>query len=178
MHSYIILVFVSTQTFLRRRSSACWSPEASSSTWSTSSLTRGTTLGRYSVVEHSNSSTSPISAAQLYFCSWNGDFFFFKQVDAKKYILFRNPSFYVFWLTKYPVALLGNFIRHVCLTEALLWVLCVLAAHVHVVVVYHVTIVAIGHVLLKKFWPFGTRLRSTHCREFNFLKLCRPAYFT
>ena len=38
----------------------------------------------------------------------------------------------------------------------------------HVVVVYgHVTIVAIGHGLLKKFWPFGTRLRSTHCREFN-----------
>ena len=32
-----------------------------------------------------------------------------------------------------------------------------------VVVVYHVTIVAIGHGLLKKFWPFGTRLRSTHC---------------
>ena len=24
----------------------------------------------------------------------------------------------------------------------------------HVVVVYHVTIVAIGHGLLKKFWPF------------------------
>ena len=46
-----------------------------------------------------------------------------------------------------------------------------------VVVVYHVTIVAIGHGLLKKFWPFGTRLRSTRCREFNYLKLCRPAYF-
>ena len=30
------------------------------------------------------------------------------------------------------------------------------------------TIVAIGHGLLKKFWPFGTRLRSTHCREFNY----------
>ena len=39
------------------------------------------------------------------------------------------------------------------------------------------TIEAIGHGLLKKFWPFGTRLRSTHCREFNYLKLCRPAYF-
>ena len=38
-----------------------------------------------------------------------------------------------------------------------------------VVVVYHVTIVAIGHGLLKKFWPFW--LRS---REFNYLKLCRP----
>ena len=24
---------------------------------------------------------------------------------------------------------------------------------------------------------FGTRLRSTHCREFNYLKLCKPAYF-
>ena len=23
----------------------------------------------------------------------------------------------------------------------------------------------------------GTRLRSTHCREFNYLKLCRPAHF-
>ena len=40
-----------------------------------------------------------------------------------------------------------------------------------VVVVYHVTIVAIGHGMLKIFWPFGTRLRSTHCREFNYLKL-------
>ena len=29
----------------------------------------------------------------------------------------------------------------------------------------------------KKFWPFGTRLRSTHCREFNYLKLYRPSYF-
>ena len=47
----------------------------------------------------------------------------------------------------------------------------------YVVVVYHVTIVAIGHGLMKKFWPFGTTLRSTHCREFNCLKLCRPAYF-
>ena len=46
-----------------------------------------------------------------------------------------------------------------------------------VVVVYHETIVAIGHGLSNKFWPFGTRLHSTHCREFNYLKLCRPAYF-
>ena len=45
------------------------------------------------------------------------------------------------------------------------------------IVIYHVTIVANGHGLLKKCWPFGTRLRSTHCREFNYLKLCRPAYF-
>ena len=34
-----------------------------------------------------------------------------------------------------------------------------------------------GHGLLKKFWPFGNRLRSTHCREFLYMKLCRPAYF-
>ena len=45
-----------------------------------------------------------------------------------------------------------------------------------VVVVYHVTIVAIRHGLLKKFWPFGTRLRCKHCREF-LLELCRAAYF-
>ena len=49
-------------------------------------------------------------------------------------------------------------------------------ASTSVVVVYHVTIVTIGHGLLKKFWSFGTSLRSTHCREFNHLKLCRPAY--
>ena len=24
---------------------------------------------------------------------------------------------------------------------------------------------------------FGNRLRSTHCRQFNYLKLCRPTYF-
>ena len=34
-----------------------------------------------------------------------------------------------------------------------------------------------GHWLLKKFWPFGNRLRSTHCREFLCMKLCRSAYF-
>ena len=28
----------------------------------------------------------------------------------------------------------------------------------------------------RNFGLFGTKLRSTHCREFNFLKLCRPAY--
>ena len=27
------------------------------------------------------------------------------------------------------------------------------------------------HWLLKNFWPFGNRLRSTHCREFLFMKL-------
>ena len=41
-----------------------------------------------------------------------------------------------------------------------------------VVVVYHVIIVAIGHGLLAY-----DRLRSTHCREFHHLKLCRSAYF-
>ena len=46
-----------------------------------------------------------------------------------------------------------------------------------VVVVYHVTIVSIGNGLVKKFWPFGNRLRATHCREFLYMKLCRPAYF-
>ena len=46
-----------------------------------------------------------------------------------------------------------------------------------VVVVYHVTNVAIGHGLLKEILAFGTRLRSTHCRKYNYLKLCRPAYF-
>ena len=35
------------------------------------------------------------------------------------------------------------------------------------------TIVAIGHGLLKKFWAFGTRLRSTHCREFNFILIIK-----
>ena len=29
--------------------------------------------------------------------------------------------------------------------------------------------------LLKKFWPLGNRLRSTHYREFLYMKLCRPA---
>ena len=40
-------------------------------------------------------------------------------------------------------------------------------------VVYHVTIVAIGHWLLKKFWPLvlSCVLRTA------LLKLCRPAYF-
>ena len=33
-----------------------------------------------------------------------------------------------------------------------------------VVVVYQGTIAAIGHGLLKKFWPFGNMLRSAHCR--------------
>ena len=35
------------------------------------------------------------------------------------------------------------------------------------VVVYYSTIVEIGHGLFKKFCPFGTRLPSTHCREFR-----------
>ena len=36
-----------------------------------------------------------------------------------------------------------------------------LSIYVVVVVVYHVTIVAIGNGLLKKFWPIGNRLLST-----------------
>ena len=36
-----------------------------------------------------------------------------------------------------------------------------------VVVVYHVAIVAFVHGLLEKFWPFGNRLRSTHCRAYR-----------
>ena len=45
----------------------------------------------------------------------------------------------------------------------------------NVVVVYHVTIVAIGHGLLKKFWPMviGCVLRMAG----SYSKLCRPAYF-
>ena len=41
----------------------------------------------------------------------------------------------------------------------------------------YLTIVAIGHELLKKFLAYGNRLSSTHCREFHYFKLCRPAYF-
>ena len=40
------------------------------------------------------------------------------------------------------------------------------------IVIYHVTIVAIGHGMLKKFWPFGNRLRSTHCRSRDILNGC------
>ena len=46
-----------------------------------------------------------------------------------------------------------------------------------VVVVYHITIVAIEHGFVEEILAFGTRLHSTHCREFNYLKLCSPAYF-
>ena len=31
--------------------------------------------------------------------------------------------------------------------------------------------------VVEEILAFGNRLRSTHCREFNYLKLCRPAYF-
>ena len=31
--------------------------------------------------------------------------------------------------------------------------------------------------VVEEILAFGTRLLSTHCREFNYLKLCRPAYF-
>ena len=46
-----------------------------------------------------------------------------------------------------------------------------------VVVVYHVTIVSIGHWLFKKFWlmVIGCVLRPAW--SFLILELCRPAYF-
>ena len=47
----------------------------------------------------------------------------------------------------------------------------------YVAVVYHVTIVASGHELKKKFWPFGNRLHSTHCREFIYVKLKRTVKY-
>ena len=31
--------------------------------------------------------------------------------------------------------------------------------------------------VVEEILAFGTRLRSRRCREFNYLKLCRPAYF-
>ena len=31
--------------------------------------------------------------------------------------------------------------------------------------------------VVEEILAFGNGLRSTHCREFNYLKLCRPAYF-
>ena len=48
---------------------------------------------------------------------------------------------------------------------------------VSVVVVHHVTIVAIDMGCWRHFGLFGNMLRSTHCREFLYVKLCRPAYF-
>ena len=48
--------------------------------------------------------------------------------------------------------------------------------HSRCVVVYHVTIVAMD-IGWRNFGLFGNRLRSTHCREFLYVKLCRPAYF-
>ena len=47
----------------------------------------------------------------------------------------------------------------------------------YVDVVYHVIIVAIGTLVVKDILAFGNRLRSTHYREFLYMKLCRPAYF-
>ena len=45
-------------------------------------------------------------------------------------------------------------------------------------VVYRVTIVAIVPWVVEEILAcFGSRLHSTHCREFLFVKLCRPAYF-
>ena len=50
--------------------------------------------------------------------------------------------------------------------------------HVVVAVVYHVTIEAIGHGLLKKFWPMviGCVLRTLQGVPL-FETICRPAYF-
>ena len=31
--------------------------------------------------------------------------------------------------------------------------------------------------VVEEILAFGTRLRSTQCKEFKYLKLCRPAYF-
>ena len=31
--------------------------------------------------------------------------------------------------------------------------------------------------VVEEILAYGNRLRSTHCREFHYLKLCRPAYF-
>ena len=44
-------------------------------------------------------------------------------------------------------------------------------------VVFHVTIVAMDMGSRRNFGLFGNRLRSTHRREFLYVKLCRPAYF-
>ena len=53
--------------------------------------------------------------------------------------------------------------------------------HVVVVVVYHVTIVAIGHGhaiwVVEEMFAFRNRIGSTHCREFLYVKLCRHADF-
>ena len=40
-----------------------------------------------------------------------------------------------------------------------------------------VTIVAIGTWVVEEILAYDNRLRSTHCREFHYMKLCRPAYF-
>ena len=46
-----------------------------------------------------------------------------------------------------------------------------------VVDVYHVTIVAMDMGCWRNFGLFGNKQQSTHCREFLYVKLCRPAYF-
>ena len=57
--------------------------------------------------------------------------------------------------------------------------ICALSMHMHikvysiltlVVVVFPVTIVAIGHGLLEEIFAYGNRLCATHCREFPYLK--------
>ena len=47
----------------------------------------------------------------------------------------------------------------------------------HIVVVYHITNLAIWTRVFEDILAYGKRLRSTHCREFHYLKLCGPAYF-
>ena len=44
----------------------------------------------------------------------------------------------------------------------------------YVVVVYHCSN---RTWVVEEIFAFGNRLRSTNCRELNYLKLCRPAYF-
>ena len=82
----------------------------------------------------------------------------------------RVLNFYLALVSSCRFRTLLNVMTHTIVNQCLRSVYCV-------VVVYHVTIVAIGHGLLEEILAFGTRLRSTHCREFNYLKLCRPAYF-
>ena len=82
----------------------------------------------------------------------------------------RVLNFYLALVSSCRFRTLLNVMTHTIVNQCLRSVYCV-------VVVYHVTIVAIGHGLLEEILAFGTRMRSTHCREFNYLKLCRPAYF-
>ena len=46
-----------------------------------------------------------------------------------------------------------------------------------VVAVYHMTKGSKWTWVVEEIWTFGNRLRSTHSREFLYMKLFRPAYF-